>query len=143
MWLPPEIHRLLFDYLEDVDRVCLLLTCKYFSRIASTVNIDGCSVQVGAELLRINQGFTPRVPKRLNLCMKCGIMRSRDSTYWEPHRSGWNFRQLIPIARHRQFADAVNAWADGRSNHCPRCFDKFVAQGNLQVGEIPLYGNRR
>ncbi len=137
--LPPELHRMLFDWLDDYDRVSLLLTCKYFAR--STVNTERHQIPVGTKLLRINQGFSNRMPKRLRMCTKCGIIRPKDATYWEPHRSGWDWRKLIPVRDHRRFVDKVREWSSGWSTKCPRCFDTFLAQGNLRVGELPCYGN--
>ena len=141
MCLPPELHRMLFDYLDDYDRLCLLLTCKYFARVGSTINAERHYIPIGTKLLRINQGFSNRMPKRLSLCTKCGVMRPKDITYWEPHRCGWDWRKLIPTKDHRSFADRVHAWGGGWSTKCPRCFATFLAQGNLHIGELPCYGN--
>ena len=141
MRLPPEIHQMLFAHLDGIDRLCLLLTCKYFTRVGSTINREQHYIRRGRELMRLNRGFCARMPNRLNLCTKCGIMRPKDPSYWEPHRCGWNWRKLIPSAKHRVFAEHVNAWSANRSTRCPRCFEGFFAQGNLRIGELPVYGN--
>jgi hypothetical protein len=121
---------MLFSYLHEVDRISLILTCKYFTRVGDWVNATAHSLPVGLRLLHINQGFSNRVPKRLRSCQKCGIMRPKDSGYWEPYRCGWDWRKLLPLTEYQNFADAVNEWAAGLSSNCPRCFDTFVAQGN-------------
>jgi hypothetical protein len=143
MRLPPEIHAMLFLHLNEVDRICLLLTCKYFTRVGCTTNTQQHSLSVGAGLLRISQGFSYRLPKRLKACAKCGIMRPKDPSYWEPYRCGWDWRKLIPTKEHRKFANQVHAWNTGRGRKCPRCFGAFLAQGNLDVGDIPFYGKPR
>ena len=141
MRLPTELHRMLFDYLQTEDMICLILTCKYFTRVGDWVNATAHSLPVGPQLLRINQGFSDRIPKRLRTCQKCGIMRPKDSGYWVPHRCGWNWRKLIPPKEYRNFAEGVNTWAIGRNPNCPRCFGTLVAQGNLDVAVHPVYGD--
>jgi hypothetical protein len=141
MQLPPEIHRMLFDYLDSLDRLCMLLTCKYFTRVGSAINTEDNSVRVGLDLMRINGGLSDRMPKRLNLCTKCGVMRPRDPTYWEPHRCRWSWRKLIPSNDYRRFADGVHAWSAGRVSDCPRCFGHFLAQGNVHVADPLRYGS--
>jgi hypothetical protein len=133
MRLPTEIHQMLFDYLDEIDSLCLLLTCKYFARVGHTANMESHSISVGTDLLHVSQGFSDRRNKRLRLCIKCGIMRPKDRTYWDPHRCGWQWRKLIPVDQHQEFAEEVNAWNAGQNMHCPRCFGTLVAQGNMDA----------
>jgi hypothetical protein len=139
MRLPPELHLMLFDYLDELDRICLLLTCKYFARVGSIINEDSHSIQVGTDLIRVNGGLSNRMPRRLNLCTKCGIMRPKCNEYWEVYRCRWNWRKLIPAHNRQKFINRVDAWSTGWSTQCPRCFGSFVAQGNMDVSEMPFY----
>lgn len=141
MRLPPEIHGMLFDLLDELDSICLLLTCKYFTRVGARVNTGQHWVVLGQDLIRVNRGFTDRIPRRLRLCQRCGIMRPKDTTYWDPHCSGWDWRKLITMAQHEDFGNSVNEWATGQTDKCPRCYGKFVAQGNIGIGDVPSYGH--